>query len=294
MFPPPPTGMSSRSLTDTDRKLLNQIKAGQTGALEQLYVQALHIATEEMGVARLVHDYLQEAVLALKKAIQMDRVDLRGSRSLAEYLARLVHERWENTLKNQELDQKIIATLQSDKDSGWAFYYMQRHYFPGVSYFVRGHGGTEEDAKDIIMDGIYALLSNVRAGKYTPTDSASLKTYFFSICKNKWRDYQKKKKNNPIADPIEGLPDSEGEVHYYAEFDEDLLNERQKMVADIFGHAGEKCHRILSYFYYENLSHEQIAERMGYEGPNTSKEQKKRCMNKIRDLVLKRFQDLQF
>jgi len=284
--------MSSRRLTDTDRKLLNQIKAGQLAALEQLYVQALPLVAREVGDDPLAHTYLQEALLRLKRPLQTDRLELGDSQNLAEYLARLMRQRWQSSPPNHDLDKKIVDTLQSEKDSGWAFYYMQRHYFPGISYYIRSQGGTEEDAKDIIMDGIYALLNNVRAGKYTPTDSASLKTYFFSICKNKWRDYYKKKKSPLFASLLDGLADSDLEALHYAEFDEDLLNERQKMVAEIFSQASDKCHKILSYFYYDNLSHEEIAERMGYEGPNTSKEQKKRCMNKIRSSVLKKLGEL--
>jgi RNA polymerase sigma factor (sigma-70 family) len=274
--------------TETDSHILLSIRAGEQAALEALYVQALPIITTEMGGQRLAHKWLQDALLKLRADVRNDRLQRLPDENLVEYLARKVRERWEQYQQEKELDAKIIDCLQSETDNGWAFYYMQRYYFPGISYYIRSNGGTEEDAKDVIMDSIYALLHNIKEGKYVAQDTTKLKTYFYSICKNKWKDYAKKRKNNLVLSLLEGLDPTHDDAHYYVAYEDEVLNERQKVVAEVFQQAPERCHRILSYFYYDNLSHAEIAEKMGYQNADTSKEQKKRCMSKLRVALLKR------
>lgn len=283
---------SSVTYQEKDRRTLKKLRAGEQDALDQLYLDALLIIRQDIGAEPRADKFLQDALLKLRQDITRAKLKLQNHESLAEYLARMVRERWEQHLQEKELDQKIINTLTNDTDNGWAFYYMQRYFFPSINYYIRTNGGSEEDAKDIIMDSIYALLNNIKEGKYKPQDSAKLKTYFFSICKNKWKDHYKKRKNSIMTSLLEGMEGIEEETPYYVAFDDEVLNERQQVVAEVFKQANEKCHRILSYFYYDNLSHTEIAERMGYEGPNTSKEQKKRCMNKIRTAIVKKFKDI--
>ncbi|MBX3101854.1 MAG: sigma-70 family RNA polymerase sigma factor [Bacteroidetes bacterium] len=275
-------------LTDTDSHILQSIRSGDTAALEALYVQAIPIVTREMGGQRRAHKWLQDALIRLRTDVRNGRLKREPNENLVEYLARRVRERWEQYQQEKELDARIIECLQSETDNGWAFYYMQRYYFPSISYYIRSNGGTEEDAKDIIMDSIYALLYNIREGKYVAQDTTKLKTYFYSICKNKWKDYAKKRKNNMIVSLLDGFEPEDDDAHYYVAYEDDVLNERQKVVAEVFQQATERCHRILSYFYYDNLSHTEIAEKMGYQNADTSKEQKKRCMGKLRLALLKR------
>ena len=50
------------------------------------------------------------------------------------------------------LDKKLMNALLNN--DGWAYYYMQVKFFPSITAMVLANGGTEEDAKDVIMDGV--------------------------------------------------------------------------------------------------------------------------------------------
>ena len=145
--------------------------------------------------------------------------------------------------------------------------------------------GSDEEAKDLIMDGIEALINNIRSDKYELRQEASLKTYFYQICKNKWYDYlDKRKRSRPIS-LFADLELDHFESEYYHAFDEDLLNERQRQVSKVFNEATDTCRNVLRYYYYDELSHDEIANRMGYSGADSSKTQKNKCIRKIKTVL---------
>lgn len=276
------TNVSSRS------EYLRRIKADEAKALQDLYRECLPaILEEDLDLApRQAKRYLQDALIKVRDdVIHGHLVNVQGEEDLVTYTLGLVRRRVENEHDEKEIDQKIIESLQNPTSDGWAFYYMQLHYFPGVNYFVQKNGGSEEEAKDIIMDGIEALINNVRTGHYQPRDSAKLRTYFFQICRNKWYDYLDRKKRTRPVSLFADLELDRLEEDYYYEYNDELMNERQKEVANVFKQSTETCQRVLGYFYYDEMSHEEIASRMGYNGPDTSKTQKNKCLRKLKSTL---------
>jgi RNA polymerase sigma factor (sigma-70 family) len=154
-----------------------------------------------------------------------------------------------------------------------------------VKYFVLKSGGSEEEAKDVIMDGIEALIRNIREGQYVFQDNAKLKTYFFQICRNKWFDYVNRKQRQKPVSLLADLNLEDFDNNYFYEFNEDLLNDRQRIVAELFDKSSDTCRQVLSYFYYDELSHDEIAERMGFSGPDSSKTQKNKCLRKLKSAL---------
>jgi RNA polymerase sigma factor (sigma-70 family) len=273
------------STKKAEAELIRQIKDHEAQALQELYRACLPQVKELYGDDELARKTLQDALIKLRDDIIRGAVVGGDQDSLSEYLVRQCAKRLDQEEKDREVEQKIIRSLENNANDGWAFYYMQVHYFPSVSYFIQKNGGSEEEAKDIIMDGIEALLRNIRDGSYQPTSAAKLRTYFFQICRNKWYDYLKKKKRSQPLSLFADLELERFENTYYYEFDEDLLNERQKMVAELFQTSTDNCQKVLGYFYYDELSHEEIAQKMGYSGASSSKTQKNKCLRKLKSAL---------
>jgi hypothetical protein len=52
---------------------------------------------------------------------------------------------------------------------------------------------------------------------------------------------------------------------------------------------GEKCYEILTRFFYQKQSMDEIAAAMGYTNGDNVKNQKSRCQKKMKELVLEKY-----
>lgn len=132
-------------------------------------------------------------------------------------------------------------------------------------------GCDTELAKDIYQQTILTFYENVQSGKLTSLTS-HVKTYLFSIGKNKYyeavRDQQKKElmKN---WDPAE------------TNSQETLLQK----VEDCLQKLGEPCRSLLIQFYFHKRNMEQLMELFQYKNIDTAKNQKYKCLERLRKMV---------
>jgi RNA polymerase sigma factor (sigma-70 family) len=233
---------------------------------------------------------LQESMIVFREQFIRDPAKYPDGETIKAFLIEKTVAFYQKKKEEMELDQRVIACLLNN--DGWAYYYMQRRYFPAVSAMVLHYGGTEEDAKDVIMEGIYALIKNIQAKRYEIRAGVRLKSYFLKICKNIWMDKMKSKAfRKQVLLPVDEILRKHQE--YPDELlEEEVLTERQRFIEQLLLHSGGKCKELLKAYYYEGLSHEEIARKLGYANANSSKTQKLKCINKLRAIVRKKFRNL--
>lgn len=273
----------------SDAEIIELIGAGSSEPLEYLLLTALPRVSQAIGNRKYALEFLKDACLFVRESIVKKQLDLRG-RTLQDVLFTLCKERWDRVENEIRLDEKLYASLQSN--DGWAYYYMQKKFFPQVEKMVLANSGTAEDAKDLIMDGIYILLKNINDGRYNVQTGARLKTYFVRICRNRWLDELKRLKKKMPASLIYDLEVEQTEAYYYEAYQDEELNDRQKAVKEQFMKGSDTCQTILRLYYYDNLSHKEIAARMQYNSEEVSRTQKKKCFEKLRLSVMKNLKDL--
>jgi RNA polymerase sigma-70 factor (ECF subfamily) len=117
-------------------------------------------------------------------------------------------------------------------------------------------------------------------GKLSELQS-SLKTYLFGIGKNLvMHEYRKNIKRERVkAEYILEAHISDTAQEKLAE-DVDLA-----LVRRCFERIGDPCHRLLELFYFFQKSMEEISLELGYKNPETAKNQKYKCMERLRKLV---------
>ena len=289
---PPGTGdevlFQNLSLQD-DAALLKLIADGASEPLEYLLLFCLPKVQETIGSRGYSLEFLKDACLFLRETVMKGKHES-GGLTVPDYLIKLCLERWSRIENEIRLDEKLYESLRSN--DGWAYYYMQKKFFPQVERMVLANSGTLEDAKDLIMDGIYLLLKNIHDGKYSVQTGARLKTYFLRICRNRWLDELKRMKKKMPASLIWDLEVEQSEALYYETYREEELNERQKKVREQFLKGSDVCQNILRMYYYENMSHKEIAAKMKYNSEEVSRTQKKKCFEKLRTSVIKMLRDI--
>ena len=173
-------------------------------------------------------------------------------------------------------DARILDLIKKgDEEALVTLYEVNRR--PITSFVVR-NSGTSQDAEDMLQEALVVLWDRVRSGKYKHT--AQLNTFIFGIVKNMWLR-QLARLRREIPSEID--PDSPANG---ASALETLIDdERTILVRDALDKLGEPCRKILLLFYWEELSMEQIAERLGFANAETAKSKKYQCKKSLEKLL---------
>jgi RNA polymerase sigma factor (sigma-70 family) len=148
--------------------------------------------------------------------------------------------------------------------------------FPRIARLVLSHGGTLETACDIFQDAMVILLEKIRHGKLTL--SGSIGTYLYSVCRHILGDHFRRNKR-----------DRKMKAWYTDEYRDDNFfpwekPENYDRVAEVMDRLGDPCKTLLEWFYYRQKDWEFIASTLGYKDAASARNQKYKCLEKIRRL----------
>jgi RNA polymerase sigma factor (sigma-70 family) len=194
-------------------------------------------------------------------------------KSIFQTMLKILKKSAERDFSNNE-ELLIRAIGESDES---AFRYIYSEYYDTVSRFICQRGGQEEDARDIFQEAIMSAWHNIKEGKYE--SKGHFKTYLVQVCKFKWYDRLKSgsAQNTELTWNPPDSPDGP---------DRDEMEEREEKINELlqyYNQIDEKCRTLLKLFYFEKKSFNQVAKIMGVT-PNSAKNQKYRCINKIKEL----------
>jgi RNA polymerase sigma factor (sigma-70 family) len=176
-------------------------------------------------------------------------------------------------------DNKILSELkQSHKD---CINYLYEKYFPLARSFVLKNSGTHEDAEDVFQDGLIALFKKIQTEPLKL--NCSLKTYFFSICRNIWM--QRLDRKWRLLYQSDYVNESAGDYDPFAfEIDEENL-EKERLYHNHLLSLPEDCKKILMMFL-SKISLKSITEVMGFKDITYTKTRKYLCKNMLRKRIL--------
>lgn len=139
---------------------------------------------------------------------------------------------------------------------------------------------NEEQAADYYQEAQLFLYENILSGKLNVLTS-KLATYLYAIGKNQIRIRLRKettmlKHEEALCEHMIFLKGIDSIS------DEEKINKAKKVASGI-EQMLEPCKSLLTFFYYQNMSFKQIAERMNYKNASVAKNQKKRCLERLRE-----------
>jgi RNA polymerase sigma-70 factor (ECF subfamily) len=176
-------------------------------------------------------------------------------------------------------DVELITLIKNDDPRGLnAVYEAFRSEF--VHWIMRLHRCENEDAREFYQASIIILYDNIKAGKLDSL-SSSLKTYLFGIGKNlAWQRYRVNHRKEAIH--------AEFYIKNYLHEDTDSLAAEEinlEIISHNYNQLGEPCHELLGYYYFGRKTMDEISTLMGYKNPDTAKNQKYKCMERLRKMV---------
>ncbi len=158
--------------------------------------------------------------------------------------------------------------------------------FKNIQCYIIKNNGTEQQAKDIYQEAFIIIWQNIKNDKFQPESTSSINGYLYTIAKNKWMDYlrsnQYKKTVNSDSFQLINISEDVNEKIV----DDKLHTNRLEKGMKAFNNLGSSCKELLTKFYFENKSMNQIAEELELDSAST-RNKKYRCMMKLRELALK-------
>ena len=180
-------------------------------------------------------------------------------------------------------DQEIIKQLRNGtmRDSSKAIRMVYKEGYPLTESLIVKNSGTKNDAEDIFQEAMVVFYKKVKHPDFSLNSKIS--TYLFAVSRNLWL---KKLRDNRVSSTGQVVED----LHLDAGIDIQLnmeYTEEQKMIGELMMETGNKCYELLKAYYFEKQRMKKIAELLEYASEQVAKNQKVRCMKKIR-IVLDR------
>jgi RNA polymerase sigma factor (sigma-70 family) len=157
---------------------------------------------------------------------------------------------------------------------------LYKKYYRMMTKLVITNSGTEEEARDVYQDALIVFWQKATSGNLVLTSKMS--TYIYSICQNLWRKEldRKKRLSNEEKD---------GSVTLDTE-----TTEREKIIAKCIDQLDSTCKKVLMYYYFEEMSMQDIADKLGFANTDTAKTKKYKCKKKLDDLVKAQYSEKDF
>ena len=150
--------------------------------------------------------------------------------------------------------------------------------FNMVQSLVVNNNGNAEDARDIFQETMIVLYEKVRSGSFEL--NCQLKTYIYSISRRLWlkRLNQLQRFAQDVGKLEETVPvDEQLEIH--TQRNTDFLH-----MEEALERLGEPCRTLLEAYYLKKKSMVEIAEDFGYTNADNAKNQKYKCLMRLRKL----------
>jgi RNA polymerase sigma factor (sigma-70 family) len=148
-----------------------------------------------------------------------------------------------------------------------------------VIALVTRNSGTVSDAEDILQDALIILWERVRNGRYE--HSAKVETFVYAIAQNLWRRWLARAKKEPPTDlsPDSSMTDDPSPLEQMIE------SEEAGLVSEALHRLGEPCRTLLLLFYWEELTMDEIAGRLGFANAETAKSKKYQCKKALQKML---------
>jgi len=177
--------------------------------------------------------------------------------------------------KVQFTDSQFIDGLRSGNNEILNALY--KKYYTIVLKFIVNNSGSEQAAQDIYQETVIVLYENVQKQGFEL--NCQLQTYIYSVAKRLWLKQLKKNGKTFLF-----KEDEENEV---VDVNEDMSrheekeNDLEKMNKSL-QELGEPCATLMKDFYVYKLNMDEIAEKFGYTNADNAKNQKYKCLQRLK------------
>jgi RNA polymerase sigma factor (sigma-70 family) len=147
-----------------------------------------------------------------------------------------------------------------------------------VQALIINNNGSSDDARDIFQEAMIVLYEKAKSGTFEL--NCQLKTYIYSVSRRLWlkRLYQLQKYGGQIENMVETVAvEEEIEAHQQR-------NTAFQAMEKSMNNLGEPCKSLLEAYYLQKRNMTEIAGSFGYTNADNAKNQKYKCLVRLKKL----------
>ncbi len=167
-------------------------------------------------------------------------------------------------------DAKAVETIYKDN-------------FNMIQAFILNNNGTYDEARDIFQEAMIALYEKAKNESFVLT--CQIKTYVYSVCRRLWlKRLQQLGKFVAQNEGIEETVAVEEDLEIHEKRNVDFAIMERAM-----GSLGEPCKSLLESFYLQKKDMSEIAAQFGYTNADNAKNQKYKCLVRLKKLFFSQY-----
>lgn len=166
-------------------------------------------------------------------------------------------------------DSEVVERIMKGDETALDFIYKQN--YRTIVKMIMNHKGSEDEAKDVYQEALIVFWQKALRTDFVLT--AKISTYIYAIAKNLWKKELDRKSR---------LTEPSKDVEYENDTDK---KERVKIINDCIASLGNVCRQVLTYYYFDGLSMQDIAQKMGFSNADTAKTKKYKCKQELDKLI---------
>lgn len=176
----------------------------------------------------------------------------------------------------------LLGLAKNDRQAIEAIY---RENYNMIQSLIISNNGSADDARDIFQEAMIVLYEKAKSGSFEL--NCQLKTYVYSVCRRLWlKRLQQLQKYSIESDTMVEIVPVEDEI----ELQEQRNAEFQTMEKALMS-LGEPCRSLLEAYYLQKKNMTDIAGSFGYTNAENAKNQKYKCLMRLKKLFFAQYKN---
>ena len=175
-------------------------------------------------------------------------------------------------------DSELVEAIQEKEMLEPAILQLYKDHAEITRSFIKGKGGTDQDADDIFQETVVSFIDSVQKSKFR--QESGIRTFLISISKNLWYN-EIRRRQRAINRERLFEADHNQEDPDVSEIIQD--RELKKQLNQLLLNLGDSCRKVLELFYYENLTMKEIVSHLHYENEQVVRNKKYKCLQQLTD-----------
>jgi RNA polymerase sigma factor (sigma-70 family) len=177
-------------------------------------------------------------------------------------------------------DAELLAAIRRGDQLNNAIYFIYQHYSQTIQSFILANSGMQADAEDIFQETVVVFIDLVKKDKFR--GEASVKTFLTAIARNLWLNELKKRERSEIREKA---------FEYNREIAEPDVSQHmanrevKQQFVEVLGKLGKPCKKLLTLYYYENMSMKDIVHHLPYENEQVVRNKKYKCLQSLTEMI---------
>jgi RNA polymerase sigma factor (sigma-70 family) len=156
--------------------------------------------------------------------------------------------------------------------------HLYKNVLPKVRNYVTNNKGNNHEADDIFQDAVISLYKKIKTNELLEVEN--VEGYLYLICKNLWINRINKLNKNTQIDALNEFEETSFDALFSI-----IEDEKRYAFEQLFEKVGERCKELLINVIYNQMSMDEIAEKLNFVNANAAKAHHYRCKQKLVELI---------